>query len=149
MAEWAQAHPEEPVVDRTDDRIWGAVPMAPAGHEVLVGGLAGSTTPTLVLGGADDTITSMEEQVGPIYDALGMSPRHLGELEGATHFTFSNACDLFPTYDDCEDEGHIDNVDAHPLINTVATAFLLDLLGDEHAGNWLPPESASWTWTEE
>ncbi len=149
VARFAQENPDLSVVDLSDDRVWAAVPMAPAGHEALVGGLAEIGVPTVVLGGEMDTLTSMAEQVQPIYNGLGVSPRHLGVLERADHFTFSNACDILSTYQGCGGESVMANELAHPLINGVTTAFLFDQLGDATAGEDLPPQDSEWTWTGE
>jgi predicted dienelactone hydrolase len=149
VSEWAAVNPDESVADLSDPRVWAAVPMAPAGYEALLGGLEQIAVPTLVLGGDRDSLTSMDEQVGPLYEGLAVSPRHLGELVGADHFTFSNACELAPTYEGCNDPDGMGVETAHPLINSVTTAFLRQVLGDDRAGETLPPTDVSWHWTAE
>jgi len=149
LAEWALANPEQPAADLSDDRVWAALPMAPAGYEALLGGLDDLDVPTQVLGGDLDQITSMAEQVTPLYTGLTVSPRHLGELVGANHFTFSNACDLAPTYEGCEDPDALTTDQAHPLIAAVATAFLRGHLGDNRSAASLPPVDGRWSWTAE
>lgn len=149
VAEWSDAHPGEPVADLSDDRVWAAVPMAPAGYEALLGGLADIAVPTMVLGGTADTLTTLDEQVVPLYAGLTVSPRHLGELTDASHYTFSNACDLAPGWEGCGDPGILPDAIAHPLIAEVTTAFLLEQLGDPDAGSHLPPVDPEWVWTAE
>ena len=114
-----------------------------------MGGLEQIDVPTVVLGGDRDTITSMEAQVLPIYEGLAHSPRHLGELVGADHFTFSNACELAPTYPGCDDPEALDVAVAHTSIRGVTTAFLRSIQGDERAGEVLPPLDEAWNWSTE
>jgi predicted dienelactone hydrolase len=145
-ADWAAAHPGE-VAELGDPRVWASVPMAPAGYEALVGGLEHIAVPGLVLGGSRDSTTTMSAQVRPIFEGWGGRPATLGELADAGHYTFSNACDLVPTFDDCE-APYIPTADAHALINTVTTAFLGLALGDDRYGDWLPQDDERWVWTE-
>lgn len=163
-ADWCAAHPNDWLCDDFaevmaevgqtqlhlgDARVWAAVPMAPAGYEVLVGGLADIAVPTMMLGGSLDTLTPMDGQVTPLYAGLAVEPRFLGELEGAGHFTFSDACALLPTFEDCAPP-YLDPSVAHPIIATATTAFLQWVQGEEQAAAWLPdPDEALWTWTEE
>jgi predicted dienelactone hydrolase len=149
VAQWFAENPGETIADLSDDRVWAAVPMAPAGYEAVIGGLGEIAVPTLVLGGTVDTITSMEKQVQPIYDGLEVSPRHLGVLQEANHFTFSNACDLAPSYEGCTDASFLSNELAHPLIAEVTTAFLFAVLGHAGAESYLPPGDQNWVWTAE
>jgi len=135
-------------LDRGDPRVWAAVPMAPAAYEVLVGGLANVAVPTLVLGGTLDTITPMATQVGPIYADLVATPRALGVLEGAGHFSFSDACAMVPTYDDCSPP-YLPDAETHPVIATVTTAFLHATRGDAQAEAWLPDPGATFLTLEE
>lgn len=145
VATWAEQHPGE-VADLGDPRAWASMPMAPAGYEALVGGLSGIIIPGLVLGGTRDTTTSMSAQVRPIFEGWGGRPATLGELADAGHYTFSNACDLVPTFDDCEPP-YIPTADAHALLNTVTAAFLGLAMGDERYADWLPLDDERWTWT--
>lgn len=133
--------------DLSDPRAWAAVPMTPAGYEALVSGYANISVPVLTLGGGRDTLTPMET-VTPMYEALTGAPwRALGELVDAGHYTFSDACDLLPTYEDCAPP-FLDPAEAHPLINTVTTAFLDMQRGNAEAEAWLPPEDERWAWTD-
>ncbi len=149
VADWGEANPNEGAADLSDPRVWAAVPMAPAGYEALLGGLEQIHVPTLVLGGDRDTLTTMEEQVTPLYEGLVHTPRHLGELVGADHYTFSNACELAPTYPGCDDPETLGLETAHPLISGVTTAFLRATLGDERAGEVLPPGDGAWSWASD
>lgn len=137
----AMADAGEETLSLADPRAWAAVPMAPAGYEVLVGGLGAIEVPTLVLGGSLDDLTPMATQVGPIYGDLVVTPRALGTVEGAGHFSFSDACAMVPTYDDC-DPPFLPDTETHPVIATAATAFLRWVRGDEAAAEWLPDPDA-------
>jgi len=144
---WRAEHPGSDYADVGDaERVWAAIPMAPAGYEVLVGGLGGVAAPTMVLGGGRDDITPMDEAVRPIYGDLTASPRYLGELIDADHYTFSDACYLAPVYPGCED-AVIDLDFAHQTINTATTALLDAARGFEEASGWLPLEDPAWRWT--
>lgn len=152
-AEWLC--PELPTVagdetsfDLGDDRVWAAVPMSPAGYEVLLGGLDDLTVPTMVLSGTLDTLTPMETQVRPYFEGLSTEPRVLGELTDAGHFTFSDACAMAPTFDDC-DPPYLSADEAHPLIVAATTAFLEWTAGDDRARDHVPtPDEPAWTWTQ-
>ena len=148
LAAWGEENPGETAADLADPRAWAAVPMAPAGFEVVTGGLPEISVPTLVWGGSRDTLTSMEVEVGPIYEGLAVSPRALGELEDAGHYTFSNACDWVTTYDDCSDP-YLPGEVAHPIIATVTTAFLDRARGAPGRDAWLPTSAPELTYTAE
>ena len=122
--------------------------MAPAGHEVLVGGLEQVTARTLVWGGGLDSTTPMEWQAQPIYEGSNASPKYLAELEDAGHISFSNACDLVSTFDECA-EPYMDPADTQAIVNHLTTAFLQDALGDEEAASHLSPAIAGLNWTAE
>ncbi|MFH1464634.1 MAG: hypothetical protein ABIO70_09630 [Pseudomonadota bacterium] len=147
VAAWAAEHPGLEA-QLGDPRAWAAVPMAPAGYEALRGGLERVAIPALVLGGSRDNITPMAWQVRPIFGGLESTPRYLGELADAGHYTFSDACDLADTFDDCEPP-YLDPAVAHPLIDTVTAAFLGVVQGDERFRVGLPPEDDLLTWTAE
>lgn len=135
-------------LDRSDERAWAVASMAPAAYEVLVGGLPDIAVPTLVLGGSLDTLTPMATQVEPIYRDLAANPRALGTLEGAGHFSFSNACEMLPTFEEC-DPPYRPNAETHPIIATAVTAFLRNVRGDEQAAAWLPDaDEATLLWEE-
>jgi len=143
---WEAANPGSDFADIGDrDRVWAAFPMAPAGHEVLSGTLPDVAAPTLVLGGGNDTTTTMAGLVAPIYDDLTITPRYLAELVDADHFTFSDMCYLLPTTGDCQDLP-IDPDYAHDLINVAVTAHLDAARGFEEATDWLPYDIPEYEW---
>jgi predicted dienelactone hydrolase len=145
VAAWAADHPGEEAA-LGDARAWATVAMAPAGYEALKGGLDRVAVPALVLGGSRDDVTPMSWQVTPIFGGLASLPRYLGEIADAGHHTFSDACDLVGTFDDC-DPPYLDPHEAHPLIDTVTAAFLGVAQGDARFHAWLPPKDDRLIWT--
>lgn len=140
----AEANGADGVLDLGDPRAWAGIAMAPAGYEVLVGGLPPMKVPLLFLGGTRDTLTPVETQVRPLYTDAGGEPRYLGVLTDAGHYAFSDACTMLPVFDDCA-APYLDPAIAHPIISTVSTAFLDERLGWD-ASAWLPPEEPRLTW---
>lgn len=145
VAAWAAEHPGE-LADMGDDRAWAAVPLAPAGYEALLGGLADIAIPGMVLGGSRDSTTSMADQVTPIFEGWGGRPAYQGEIADAGHYAFSNACEMALPIDECE-EPYIDPTEGYELIRTLVTAFLGQAAGDARYDAWLPfdDERVSWT----
>ena len=133
------------VYDLSDDRIWAGIPMAPAGYEVLIGGLNQVDIAMMVLGGEKDTSTTMTDQVEPIFFGMSEANAHLGTLLGANHYSFSNACDILPTGDYCLEDG-LENTEAHQLINTLVVAFLGLEKGEDRMQEFLPVESDILLW---
>jgi predicted dienelactone hydrolase len=134
-------------LDGADDRVWAAIPMAPAGFEVLLGGLSDIDIPVMVIGGSADQLTPMEWQVAPIYDALQTTPKMLGSLTDAGHFLFSNACDLIGgENDECRGD-YLESEVGHPEVATTGTAFLRWVLGEDSMADHLPQTPQMWTWT--
>ncbi len=131
--------------DGADERVWASIPMAPAGFEILIGGLEEITAPIMVLGGSRDEATTMEHQVGPIYAGLQGSPRFLGSLKDGGHFIFSNACELISTNEECS-APYLQADEGHPEIATLTTAFLRWVQGEEDMQDHLPPTASMWTW---
>lgn len=131
-------------VDLSDPRVWAAVPMAPAGYEALLAGLADIAVPTLVLGGGRDTMTPVEGTVRPMYEGLVVTERAFGALVDAGHFTFSDACAFLGdgVYEDCSPP-YIAPDEAHPIINGVTLAFLERASGGSRWAEWLPPADES------
>lgn len=105
-----------------DPRVQAAVVLAPAGYETMGTTIRQIRVPTLVMGGSDDRLTPWEVQAGPIYDALTASPRASLKLLGASHYGFSNACELFPTDEYCR--GELSTAEVQRLTKTAVTAFL-------------------------
>ena len=133
-------------VDVRDDRVWASVAMTPAAFELLEPSLSSSTTPSLVFGGTFDDLTTVEDQVRPIYTGLGARPKHLAVLETAGHYTFSDACSLLPSYPDCGGD-YLDIPTAHVLIRGSTTAFLESWAGLEvDTSAWLPPDDPIVAW---
>ncbi len=146
VAQHFAKNPGSGQADLGDPHVWAAIPMAPAGYEALVGGLADVDVPTMVLGGSMDDTTTMEEQVGPIFEGLQVTPRYLGEVQGAGHYGFSDACNLVGSFDECGDP-YLAPEEVNEVVRTVSTAFLAVLLGDEQAAAWLPPDDERLEWT--
>jgi predicted dienelactone hydrolase len=134
--------------DLGDPRVWAAVPQCAAGYEVTLAGLGQIDVPLLAMGADLDTLTPMDEEVRPAYEAAERaSPRYLATLSPAGHFTYSNFCDWFGTYEECA-APYIDPADAYPIIRTTVSAFLRTVRGDEDARDWLPPETTALSWEE-
>lgn len=135
------------VYERSDSRIWASVPMTPAGYEALLSGLASIEIPMLFWGGGKDELTGMDWSVRPLYDGVP-SKKILAELPQAGHYTFTNACDIVPIYDDCG-EGFLPPEDAHAIINEVTVSFLAKQLGYTGWEDSLPMLSDDLVWTED
>ena len=135
------------IADGSDPRVWAAVAMAPAGYEALVGGLSAIAVPSLLLGGSRDTLTPMDSQVRPLYEGIVATPRALGELTDAGHYTFSDACDFVPTFEDCA-APFLQAEDAHPILAATTTAWLDAARGIPDADAWLPPEEPLLIWEQ-
>jgi predicted dienelactone hydrolase len=146
--EYAVRMEENPddVGDYSDPRVWAAIPLAPAGFELLGGGAGEATIPFLVLGGEYDSSTSMATQVGPIYDALGSEDKTLGTLLRGGHMIFSSACDMAQMAE-CEG-AYLDDDVGHPAIATAVTAWLQMQLGHEGGEEAFPYTSELWTWEQ-
>ena len=96
--------------------------MTPAAYETLIGGLAEIAVPQLIWGGAKDDLTPIETEVRPIFEKVG-GTKSLGIIEGAGHYSFTNACEILATYPDCE-EDFLAPEEVHGILNEVVTAFL-------------------------
>lgn len=135
------------VYERSDSRIWASVPMTPAGYEAVFSGLPSIDIPMLFWGGGKDELTAMEWSVRPLYDGV-TSKKMLAELPQAGHYTFTNACDILPAYDDCG-EGFLPPQDAHVIVNEMTVAFLAKQLGYKGWENSLPLSSDDLVWIED
>jgi predicted dienelactone hydrolase len=136
------------LLDLSDPRIWASVAMAPSSPYTFGDEGAGMhDTPSFILGGDDDTLTPWETDQVPLYEALTARPRALAQVVGASHYTFSEACLLFPTDEYCR--GDIDLTEAHTLISAMTLAFLERIRGVDEgtADAWLPPDDARVVWT--
>ena len=138
LPDWEAAHPDVTSVDLSDPRASAGVAMCPAAYEILAAGLPQMTHPTLIWGGTRDTLTPLYTSVKPIWNDVGARPDDLAVLQDAGHYTFSDACDLLPTFPDCADP-YLDPAVAHPIVDTVSYAFLQAAQGRADADQWLPP----------
>jgi predicted dienelactone hydrolase len=59
--------------------------------------------PVLVQAGADDELTTLQDEVRPIYDGIG-GTKHLLVIDGARHFSFTNICDIAEIIPDLPEE---------------------------------------------
>ena len=105
-----------------------AVALAPGGVASFApGGLDTVSVPTLVMGGSLDQTTPLALETMPIYDALP-GPRALGVIEGASHMSYTNICDVpgsdlfMPDF--CGLEGVVDSGVAHRAAAALAVAWL-------------------------
>jgi len=143
--------PELDFVSFTDERVRASVPLAPGGY-LLMGddGIGQVRVPTFIMGGDLDQTTPLPDEQEPMFAALP-PPAWLAVIEGAGHFTFSDICILVDLYgeetfeqlganimtDGCGAE-NLDVDIAHPIINTLTTAFFqLQLQDDEAAAYFL------------
>ena len=148
VSDWISNGHEAQRIDLSDERVWAAMPMAHAGHEVLHSGLDQIDIPMLVLGGGQDPGTTMERQIQPTYDGLiSAEPRYLGEIERAGHFAFSDACTLLSGFvgDECTD-AYVDPEEGHHIIRTWASAFLQQARGQTNLADYLPGDFDGVRW---
>ena len=138
--------------DLGDPRIDAAMPMSPAGFMVFrETGLAKIAIPTLILTGAEDTLTPLSTEVQLIFDAIPGN-KGLWVIQHAGHFTFSDICAL-AAFMPADLKSYVGNIcdadapllmdDAHALIDQVAQAFFdAHLKGDAAAKASLTKEGA-------
>ena len=145
----AERFPGQDEVDLSDSRAWASVPMTPAGYQIFGPGLAKIQIPIAVFGGTLDDITPWDIEVQPIYGALSATPRALIGVEGAGHMSFSNACDLLPTFDECG-EGYLPAADVQRIVNEIAVPWVELARGDDRAADVLPPDEDAliWEWAK-
>ena len=144
---WVADHPGETVSDRSDARVWAAVPWAPAWHEFFNGAIADIDVPTTVIGGDRDTLTEWDDTVLPSYTELTVVPRYLAAMEDAGHYSFTDFCDLLPASGNngC-DESFRPYDEVLDTTRTLSLAFLLATSGVEEAAAWLPPDEGIGLW---
>lgn len=127
--------------DLSDDRVWGAVPMAPLGAFSLGAGLAEVEVPILVVGGLQDQLLPWEVQQVPIFEGLtGSVDAHLLGLDKVGHFSFGSPCLSAP--DGCGPD-FLPPEESQARISASVTAFLMEILGAEP---WLPPTWEGTVW---
>ncbi len=140
---YRQQYPGETSGDLSDDRVWAAVPLAPAGRWAVLPHTV--EVPVMVLGGLQDRTTTWNEVVEPMYQELTTEPRYLGALDQVGHYSFSDFC-IDPT-DGCG-AGFLPPQEAQEIVNVLTTAFLETTLGEDRSLPWLPHDHPSITWTQ-
>ncbi len=143
VAAWADAG--DATADRSDDRVWAAVPWAPAWWESFGEHLGAIDVPVLVIGADRDAATTWEEDVRPSFDALTATPRYLAQIEDAGHFSFTDACAFLDFDDGCTDDFRPPE-EVIGLTATMSLAFLRHVRGDDRAADWLPPAAGLSSW---
>ncbi len=118
-----EEHLDGPVADLSDERAWASIPLTPVGAFTFGPELASQDRPILVFGGELDDGTSMDVQVLPIFEGVGGTPKHLGTVAGAGHFSFSEMCSISASFNGCG-EGFTSTELVHPLVNQATLAFL-------------------------
>ncbi|MFN3202965.1 MAG: alpha/beta hydrolase family protein [Bradymonadia bacterium] len=117
-----------------DERVVATVPMTPVGATVFSGGTAAIDIPTLMMTGGKDATLPDEMEGDPLWAAMDGPNAIRLSFPDAGHFTFSNACDIFPTLimnDGCEPE-FIPPEEAYEIINAYTLAFgRFYMLGDD------------------
>ena len=94
---------------------------------------------------AEDNLTPWETDQAALWPAITTSPAALVQVDGASHYTFSDSCRLLPIPDFCG--GDIDLERAHALIRSFTLAWLDRARGVEAADAWLPPTAPELDYT--
>ena len=121
VEQWVNDHGPG-VYDRSDPRVWAGIPLTPAAYETLIGGLDLISVPQQVWGGELDDLTGVDEVVRPIYQELN-SEKSMVIVNGAGHYSFTNACQIVSTYPDCS-EPFLSTEEVHTVVGGFVTAFL-------------------------
>jgi predicted dienelactone hydrolase len=121
--------------------------MAPAGRALLIGGLGAIQIPTMILGGDRDGTVDWATEVQPIWRDVGAPESVLGELLGAGHLSFSNACAILASFPGCGEES-IPDARAQSLVATATAIWLRKNEGDEKVKAMFPPEEPEWMWEQ-
>ncbi len=135
------------VIDGGDSRVLSIAPMAPAGRALLIGGLGAIQVPTMILGGDLDGAVDWSTEVQPIWRDIDGTDPMLGELLGAGHLSFSNACEILGTFPGCGEET-LPDARAQTLVATATTTWLMMQEGDEKAKTMFPPGDPEWIWEQ-
>ncbi len=122
---WMLEHSDDLVIDLSDPRATSILSMTPGGWQVFGDGLANIDTPTFIMGAENDTVTTMEGDVLPVWERLVTTPRYLATLEQANHYSYTNLCEIAPFGDFCPDDG-LTTLGLHRLFQHVI-GELLDL----------------------
>ena len=121
--------------------------MAPAGRALLIGGLGAIQPPTMILGGELDGTVDWSTEVQPIWQDIGSKDSVLGELSGAGHLSFSNACTILGSFPGCGEE-ELADARAWELVATATTTWLRMQEGEDQVKAMFPPGDAEWTWEQ-
>lgn len=143
---WEADHPGDTVADLSDSRAWASVPMTPAGEEFFGAGTASVDVPMAILAGTLDDVTPTDEEARPMFEGLTVTPRALAVVDGAGHLSFSDVCELSPTFAECGD-GYLPVEDVHRIAVEVAIPFLDWARGVDGARDVLPPDEPALSWT--
>jgi predicted dienelactone hydrolase len=140
---------DEPVsglVDLSDDRVWASVPMAPSTADTLSAtSIAAIDAPLAILGGTEDSLTPWETDQAALWPAVTASPAALVQVDGASHYTFSDSCRLLPIPEFCDSSIDLDRAQA--LVRSFTLAWLDKARGVEAADAWLPPTAPELDYT--
>jgi len=150
--------PEDFVPIPPDPRVRAIVPISPASTPLGDGELSGVRIPTLLVGGTLDNTTPLVPEITRPYAKIPARVLYRADLQGAAHFSFTNACDLIALaldqgipqelIEDLVDEANEEGCgpglmpieEAHRLTNKVTVAFLRRYLaGDLHYEPFLQP----------
>ncbi len=119
-----------------------AIYFAPGGVAAFpAGALDGIGVPSLITGGTKDHMIPVDTEIDPLY-ALLPSPKTRVIVEGASHMTWTNICDVpfaaafLPEF--CEIEGVIGKDAGFAIARTLSTAFLgLHVKGEAGMASYL------------
>ena len=137
--QWFVENPGGTTLDRSDSRVWAAVPWEPAWHEFF-STMSAIVAPALVIGGDRDELTPWDTAVKPSYEALSTTPRYLARLENTGHYNMTDMCAILPSdFNGCQDDFR-PYADVLKTSRTLTLAFLLTNMGIDEAANWLPPD---------
>ena len=142
---WMLEHSDDLVIDLSDPRATSILSMTPGGWQVFGDGLANIDTPTCIMGAENDTVTTMEGDVLPVWERLVTTPRYLATLEQANHYSYTNLCEIAPFGDFCPEDG-LDPELAFEAIRVPATAFLDVSNGESRSEDWLPSDNELMSW---
>lgn len=132
-----------------DPRVFAVFALAPTDLALDAGGLDDVSAPVGILGASLDASVSWDEVLAPTFDALPVSPKGLGGIEGAGHLSLTALCPVYVGWPECEEGGgYLTPERTWAAINVTAVPVLEVLRGEDRAGNYLPPEreDVSWGW---
>ena len=90
---------------------------------------------------------NIEYHAPAMFDDLLVTPRALAVVAGAGHLSFSDACQLVPSYAECSDPEYLPVADVQRISVEVAIPFLDAARGVHGAAEALPPDEQALTWT--